>query len=105
MNHQKRTRSSKSNDVFPDDKKPKPINRLVQLGVDRQIAEDWLSVRKVKRQPLTDTAIAKLEREANKAGITVSRAVQICAEKGWAGFGASWDWQDTISENKFAGAI
>jgi hypothetical protein len=55
---------------------------------------DWLAVRKAKRSgPVTDTALAGMRREAAKAGISLDDAVRICAEKSWAGFDASWNWQ------------
>lgn len=53
---------------------------------------DWLKVRAKHRAPLTTTAWDGLKAEALKAGISAARAVQICAEKSWRGFDASWDW-------------
>lgn len=67
---------------------------LLGLGVDAQVAADWLEVRKGKRAKLTQTAIDALCREAAKAGISVAEAVRICAERGWQGFNASWNWRD-----------
>lgn len=77
------------------------LTALVEMGVDRQCAEDWIAVRKAKRAPLTKTVLADLEREAGKAGLTVSQAVEICAKKSWQGFNASWSWQDVFpGQNK-----
>jgi hypothetical protein len=70
------------------------LARLLELGVDPQVANDWLQVRKAKRAPLTETVLADLKSEANKAGITVARAVSICAKKSWQGFNATWNWAD-----------
>lgn len=69
------------------------LQSLLNLGVEKQAAEDWLIVRKAKRAPLTKTALDELVREAEKAGITVSDAVKICASKNWQGFNSSWDWK------------
>lgn len=66
------------------------VKDLVNLGVNAQIAADWLKIRKV---PLTATALAAMRREASKAGITISDAVTICAEKGWRGFNAGYAWK------------
>lgn len=66
--------------------------KLKALGVEEQVAIDWLAIRKKKRAPLTDTAIKALIREAEKAGLSVGSAVQISAENGWSGFKASWDF-------------
>ena len=64
---------------------------LVNLGVEEQLAKDWLQTRKEKRAgSLTQTVVAGLQREAAKAGLTVPQAVQVAAERGWARFNASY---------------
>ncbi|MGF6968148.1 hypothetical protein OKW43_005176 [Paraburkholderia sp. WC7.3g] len=64
--------------------------RLVSLGVNPQIASDWLTLRSGKRASVTETAIAGIEREAAKAGMSLNNALQTCCERAWAGFRASW---------------
>ena len=71
-----------------------PLESLLSLGVDEQAAKDWLTVRKAKRAPFTETALNDLKLEAGKAGITVGQAVAICAKKSWQGFNAGWNWSD-----------
>lgn len=61
-------------------------------GVNKQHARDWLKVRAKHKAPLTVSAWDGLKAEALRAGISAARAVQICAEKSWRGFDASWDW-------------
>ncbi|WP_434107673.1 hypothetical protein [Paraburkholderia caffeinilytica] len=63
---------------------------LFAAGVDPKIAGDWLTLRKAKRASVTETAMAGVEREAAKAGITLENALRMCCERGWAGFRASW---------------
>ena len=62
----------------------------IEFGVDEQIAQDWLVVRKAKKSPLTITALKTVIREAQKAGITLSAAIECSAESGWVGFKAEW---------------
>lgn len=69
------------------------IKTLVALGVDEQIAKDWLAVRKAKRAPLTETSLDELKIEAGKAGLSVAETISICAKRSWQGFKASWDWR------------
>lgn len=73
-------------------KKPKNLGlrELIALGVDRQHAEDWLKARRAKRLPLTATALDGVQREAEKAGMTLPEAIAKAAAEGWAGFKASW---------------
>lgn len=63
---------------------------LISLGVTKQVAQDWLSVRKAKRAPLTKTALDAMQREVDKANITLAQAVAVCAENGWQGFKNDW---------------
>ena len=75
-----------------------PMLALGGHGVDEQLAADWLTVRRQKRAPLTQTALDGLVREAMTAGIPVARAVRICVERGWVGFKAAWAWQDDVPQ-------
>lgn len=63
---------------------------LLQRGIPQKLAEAWLRVRKAKRLALTEHALDLVQREAEKAGITLEDAVTRCCEKGWGGFEASW---------------
>jgi hypothetical protein len=71
-----------------EEKREKPAQAL---AITPALLADFLSVRKAKRAgPLTATAIAGLQREADKAGITLEAAVTACCEFGWQGFNAGW---------------
>ena len=65
---------------------------LEDLNVNSNHARDWLKVR--GKSAMTETALKAMQREAGKAGISLDRAVQICAEKNWRGFNATWQWDD-----------
>jgi hypothetical protein len=59
--------------------------------VDPQLVDDWKAVRTAKRAgPITGTVVKGLVREAAKAGMTVSEALEICCANGWQGFRADW---------------
>lgn len=66
------------------------VRDLVTEGVEQQHAEDWLTVRKARRAPLTRAAWNDLKTEAAKAAIAPSEAVRIAASRSWQGFKASW---------------
>lgn len=81
-NHQKR--SSKS---------ARPalgVSDLVALGVEQQVAEDWLAIRKGKKLPLTRTALEQTLAEVQRAGMELPSALKLCCGRGWAGFNADW---------------
>jgi len=66
------------------------VDGLMALGVSEQVAFDYLAVRKAKRLPLTQTALDKIQKEADKGGITIAQAITISAGNGWAGFEMDW---------------
>lgn len=80
----------KSPPVSPKPEGPFGIPELVALGVDPQCAADWLKVRSLKKAANTVTALNGLKREAEKAGLSVAEAVEVCAVRNWQGFNASW---------------
>ncbi len=60
-------------------------------GVDQQHWDDWLAARKSKRLCVpTITVMQKIQREADKAGLSLPEVIRICAEKPWGGFEANW---------------
>lgn len=65
-----------------------PVER--PADVSAQAWDDWMTVRKAKRLPVTPTALAGIRREAEKAGVSLTDAITFAVEQGWAGFRADW---------------
>lgn len=60
-------------------------------GIPEDLLADYMVVRTAKKAgKLTDTAVAGLRREAEKAGISLEAAIRACCEYGWQGFNAAW---------------
>lgn len=60
--------------------------------------ETWasfLAQRKAKRAAVTDTAIAGIRSQAEKAGWTMEKALQECCVRGWTAFKADWVQRDS----------
>jgi DNA-binding transcriptional ArsR family regulator len=68
--------------------------------VEKSVWQDFTVLRKVKKAPLTKTAVDGLRREAEKAGLTLEQAIRICCESGWAGFKAEWVAGKTTPANQ-----
>lgn len=66
------------------------IDELSNDGVDKQVAQDWLTLRRAKRLPLTPTAWDSVKAEAERVGMSPSQAVQYAVQANWAGFKAEW---------------
>ncbi|CAB4121476.1 Protein of unknown function DUF1376 [uncultured Caudovirales phage] len=63
---------------------------LMPEGMNISLWSDFLTLRKAKKLPITQTALNGIEKEAQKAGKSLADAIQICCERGWAGFKAEW---------------
>ena len=59
-------------------------------GVSQSVWEDFLQLRKVKKAPMTNAALAGIMREAEKAKWTLEQAISECCARGWTGFKADW---------------
>ena len=88
--------------------KPKPakptrheteLALLATHGITGQEAEDFLQIRKAKRQPLTETAMRLIAGEAEKCGMTARDAVLYAIGNGWGSFRAEW-----LQNKTFGGA-
>jgi hypothetical protein len=66
------------------------VSDLTSMGVEEADAASWLAARKAKRLPLTSAALAGVQSEADKAGMTLAQAIGRAAAEGWAGFKAEW---------------
>jgi hypothetical protein len=67
-----------------------PLAELKARGVSDQTAADWITLRKTKKAAVTATALAQIIVEADKAGMSLERALAYACRQGWAGFKASW---------------
>jgi len=102
--NRKRTASephSDTNNNVKNDKNEKKGKKLIQKppSVSDSIWEDFKTLRKARNAPITETAIKGIQREANKAKISLEDAMQIMIESNWTGFKLEW------YENKYSNAI
>ena len=67
---------------------------LEQFGITGQLAKDFIAHRKAKKGVINQTQLNRLQKQADKAGISICEVVEICIERNWQGFNASWDWRD-----------
>jgi hypothetical protein len=67
--------------------------------VQPQVLQDWKTLRKQKKAPITRTAVEGICREAEKAGMSVNDALATCCSRGWIGFNAEWVKGKTPAQN------
>lgn len=63
---------------------------LIALGVEEQVAEDWMQVRKEKKASNTETAFKRLREEIQKAGLSANECITLAVERSWQGFRAEY---------------
>lgn len=94
----------KTSDIRQEDNKTTRAKaRAVVLrppGVDQQVWDDFVAHRKAVKAPITETALAGFEREAERAGMSLTDALRVCLERGWRGFRADWIASQTLSDPK-----
>lgn len=59
-------------------------------GVEEQVWEDWLSLRKAKKAPVTQTVVYSAMAEAEKAGLELNDFFKIWCMRGSQGMSAEW---------------
>jgi uncharacterized protein YdaU (DUF1376 family) len=88
----------RSTDVQPtNNQEPLTINHKPNkntvappFGVTDSVWQDWVKLRKAKKAAVTQTAIDGIQREADKAMVSLQAALEMCCERGWTGFKAEW---------------
>lgn len=73
------------------------FEELLNLGVEKQIAEDFMAVRKKRKATNTLTAFKRLQSEIEKSGMSANDCVRTSVEHDWKGFRA--DWLNNLSNN------
>jgi len=107
-----RRSNARSTDVQPtnnqepitNNHKPKNTNTVAPPhGVTVGVWQDWLKLRKSKKAAVTQTALDGIQREADKAGVSLQTVLETCCERGWTGFKAEW-MQSHVHQDKTMGA-
>ena len=77
--------------IATNNHKPLTINHInTPDGVDILVWQDFVSMRKKKRAPITDRVVEGLQKEAEIAGWSLNDALKECVVRGWQAFKAEW---------------
>jgi hypothetical protein len=63
---------------------------LTDHGIKKEIAKDWLKVRKTRRLTNTERAFNTIFKEIEKTGRDINSIIEICIVKSWGGFQSEW---------------
>jgi uncharacterized protein YdaU (DUF1376 family) len=70
--------------------KDKATSVATPIGVSDSVWQEFKTLRKAKKAPITQRAIDAITSEANKAGWTLEKALEECVIRGWQAFKADW---------------
>lgn len=79
-------------------KRKRSSNAQKPESVSGQVWNDFTALRTKRRAPITETALKGIQREAEKAGITLEAALSTCCERGWQGFKAEWYRREKLEQ-------
>jgi hypothetical protein len=60
------------------------------IGVSNSVWQEFKTLRKAKRAPITQRAIDAISSEAQKIGWSLEKALEECVVRGWQAFKADW---------------
>ena len=90
--------SEKGDHPSPAPKRQRVSNVQKPESVSEQVWEDFSALRTKRRAPITETALRGIQREAEKAGISLEAALSTCCERGWQGFKAEWYRREKLEQ-------
>ena len=85
--------------------KPNNTNTVAPpYGVTDGVWQDWLKLRQTKKAAVSQTALDGIQREADKARVSLQTALETCCERGWTGFKAEWMQSQPSQQDNNLGA-
>lgn len=66
------------------------IDSLVENGALRDLAKDWISVRKLKKAKDSERALNMFLNQVKKSGHELNTILNLCVVKSWSGFELDW---------------
>ena len=66
------------------------FNALRAIGVEEQVAKDWIAVRKTKKATNTETAFKKIVNQIKLCNASPNDCITLAVERSWSGFQAEW---------------
>ena len=87
---QKRSSNAIDTDTDTEQIQKRTTSVAPPIGVSDSVWQEFKSLRKAKKAPITQRAIDKISEEANLAGWTLEKALEECIVRGWQAFKAEW---------------
>ena len=88
----KMDKKSNPNKIATNNQEPITNNKTIDRpeDVSEIVWKDFISHRKAKKAPVTETVLSSIRKEANKAKWTMEDALKETCARGWQSFKADW---------------
>ncbi len=96
------TTNNDNNEVNEIKEKKKTFNfrlSLIELGIQDNIAEEWIKVRKTKKAVNSEIAFNAIKKQIELCNITPNECITKAVENSWSGFKAEWIKEETKQNN------
>jgi len=87
---QKRPSNAIDTDTDTEQIQKRTTSVATPVGVSDSVWQEFKTLRKAKKAPITQRAIDKISEEANLAGWTLEKALEECIVRGWQAFKSDW---------------
>ena len=85
----------------PEQNRTEQKQNIYVPPISKDLLDEWMSVRRKKKAgEITERVFKAIEREAEKAGWTVDKAITRCCEKSWVSFEAEWVKSEIVKPKK-----
>ena len=66
------------------------FNSLIDFGANKQLAQDWIKVRKNKKATNSQTAFNSFAKQLEKSNLDINSVLEECVINSWSGFKSEW---------------
>jgi hypothetical protein len=87
---QKRPSNAIDTDTDTEQIQKRTTSVATPIGVSDSVWQEFKSLRKAKKAPITQRAIDAISSEAQKIGWSLEKALEECVVRGWQAFKADW---------------
>lgn len=88
-------------DAIPETERELEKETKYNPPIPKDLLNEWMAIRRKKKAgEITERVFKAIEREAEKAGWTVEKAITRCCEKSWVSFEAEWVKSEIVKPKK-----
>jgi hypothetical protein len=76
-------------------------NSLIELGIEKEVVEEWLKIRKKLKAVDSEISFKAIKREIEKSNFSPNECILKAVEKSWRGFEAGWITPEPVKKTGY----